>query len=138
MQAKLYKVLPDEAREIRTEVFIKEQGFENEYDSTDETAVHIVMFNGDEPVATCRVFQSDEMNTYVLGRLAVLKEHRGKGIGAAVVEEAEAYVSKIGGKELMLHAQCRSAGFYQKLGFAEFGDIEYEEGCPHIRMRKSL
>lgn len=138
MQAKLYNSLPKEAHEIRNEVFINEQGFENEYDSIDETAAHIVMFNEEVPVATCRVFWNTEMNSYVLGRLAVVKEHRGKGIGAAVVEEAENYVRKAGGKELMLHAQCRTTGFYSNLGFAGFGDIEYEEGCPHIWMKKSL
>ena len=138
MKAKLYNTLPKEAHEIRNEVFINEQGFENEYDSIDETAVHIVMFDEDEPVATCRVFLNSEMNSYVLGRLAVVKEHRGKNIGAAVVEEAQGYVRKMGGKELVLHSQCQSTGFYQKLGFAQFGDIEYEEDCPHIWMRKSL
>lgn len=139
MQSKIYNGLPQEAHEIRNEVFIKEQGFENEYDSIDETAAHIVMYNEEEvPVATCRVFWNTEMNSYVLGRLAVVKEHRGKGIGAAVVEEAQGYVRKMGGKELMLHSQCRTTGFYGKLGFAKFGDIEDEEGCPHIWMRKSL
>lgn len=139
MQAKIYNCLPQEACKIRNDVFIIEQGFENEYDSIDETAVHIVMFNEDAvPVATCRVFWSDEMNAYVLGRLAVLKEHRGKSIGSAVLEEAQSYVRKMGGKELMLHSQCRSAGFYHKLGFTQFGDVEYEESCPHIWMRKSL
>ncbi len=139
MQAKIYNGLPQEAREIRNEVFILEQGFENEYDSTDEAAAHIVMFNEENiSVATCRVFWSDEMNSYVLGRLAVLKEHRGKNIGASVVDEALNYVKKMGGKELMLHSQCRSTGFYHKLGFTQFGDIEYEEDCPHIWMKKSL
>ena len=139
MQAKIYNGLPQEAREIRNKVFIIEQGFENEYDSIDETADHIVMYCEDDvPVATCRVFWSAEMNAYVLGRLAVLKEHRGKNIGSAVVEEAQNHVKKIGGKELVLHSQCRSTGFYHKLGFTQFGDIEYEEDCPHIWMSKSL
>lgn len=138
MQAKIYKSLPKEASEIRTEVFINEQGFENEYDSIDETATHIVMFSGDTPVATCRVFWNEEMNSYVLGRLAVLKAFRGKNIGASVVEEAENYVRKAGENELMLHAQCRITGFYEKLGYSQFGEVEYEEDCPHIWMKKNL
>lgn len=139
MKAKLYNTLPKEAAEIRNDVFIEEQGFENEYDDTDAVATHIVMFDGEEKaVATCRVFWNEEMNSYVLGRLAVVKAHRGKGIGAAVVEEALLYVKTEGGKELMLHSQCQSTGFYKKLGFAEFGEIEYEESCPHIWMKKSI
>ncbi len=138
MQIKIYNSLPKEASDIRTEVFINEQGFENEYDSIDETATHIVMFIGDMPVATCRVFWNAEMNSYVLGRLAVLKEHRGNNIGASVVEEAENHVRKTGKKQLMLHAQCRITGFYKKLGYKEFGDVEYEEDCPHIWMKKEI
>lgn len=139
MQIKLYNILPKEASEIRNDVFIKEQGFENEYDDTDKRATHIVMFDDEEKaVATCRIFWNEEMNSYVLGRLAVIKEHRGKGFGAAVVQEALAYVRKEGGKELLLHSQCRSTGFYQKLGFTEFGEIEFEEDCPHIWMKKII
>lgn len=138
MNAKIYNSLPKAASEIRTEVFINEQGFENEYDSIDETATHIVMFSGDTAVATCRVFWNDGTDSYVLGRLAVLKEYRGKNIGAAVVGEAENYVRKAGGNELRLHAQCRSTCFYEKLGYEQFGDVEYEEDCPHIWMKKQL
>lgn len=41
----IYRQLPDEAKRIREQVFIKEQGFENEFDQTDEQAVHIVVFS---------------------------------------------------------------------------------------------
>ena len=41
---RIYRQLPDEAKRIREQVFIKEQGFENEFDQTDEQAVHIVVF----------------------------------------------------------------------------------------------
>lgn len=139
MYIKLYNGLPQEAHEIRNEVFIVEQGFENEYDSIDDTAAHIVMFTDDSlPVATCRVFWSDKMSSYVLGRLAVLKEYRGRGIGSFVVTEAENYVRLMGGQMLMLHSQCRSTQFYKELGYEEFGGIEYEEECPHIWMKKLL
>ncbi|MDE6055580.1 MAG: GNAT family N-acetyltransferase, partial [Lachnospiraceae bacterium] len=98
-----------------------------------------VLFNEDElPVATCRVFWNKTMNTYTLGRLAVIKKCRGKNIGSAIVREAEKCVQEKGGKSIVLHSQCQAAGFYKKLGYEEFGDIENEEGCPHIWMRKSL
>ena len=139
MYIKLYNGLPQEAQKIRNEVFIVEQGFENEYDSVDDTAAHIVMFTDDAvPVATCRIFWNYEMNSYVLGRLAVLKEYRGRGIGSFVVTEAENYVRLMGGQILMLHSQCRSTQFYKELGYEEFGSIEDEEGCPHIWMKKLL
>lgn len=139
MQIKTFDTLPKQAAEIRNDVFIKEQGFENEFDTTDSTATHFVAFNDDgSAIATCRVFWDKKINSYVLGRLAVIKSQRGKVIGAAIVEEALDYVKNMGKKELMLHTQCRITGFYEKLGFTQFGDIEYEEDCPHIWMKKRI
>ena len=139
MKISVYESFPDSAKEIREAVFVKEQGFQHEIDETDDTAIHIVMFDEEEiPVATCRVFWDEEMGSYVLGRLAVVKEHRGKNIGAAMVEEAEECVKKRGGKSMVLHAQCRAADFYKKIGYTEFGSIENDEGCPHIWMKKNM
>ena len=139
MQIKIFDSLPKQAAEIRNDVFIKEQGFESEFDATDSIATHFVAFDDNgSAIATCRVFWDKKINSFVLGRLAVIKEQRGKGIGAAVVEETLNYVKNMGKKELRLHAQCRITEFYEKLGFAQFGDIEYEEDCPHIWMKKSI
>lgn len=139
MRVLVYERFPIAARAIREEVFIREQGFEKEYDEMDDTAAHILLFDdNDAPAATCRVFWNARMNAYTLGRLAVVKEHRGKNFGSIVVREAENYVRNKGGKELVLHSQCRAAGFYAKLGFTEFGEIEDDEGCPHIWMKKYI
>ena len=137
MKTVIYENFPNEASEIRKAVFIDEQGFQSEFDEIDNEAVHIVFFDeSDVPVATCRVFWNEEKNAYTLGRLAVTKKCRGKGIGSAVVKEAERYVHRMGGTDIILHAQCTAADFYRKLGFTEFGEIEEEQGCPHIWMRK--
>lgn len=139
MYSLLFNHLPKEANYIRNEVFIKEQGFINEIDDIDKTATHIVLFfDNSSPVATCRVFWSKEMNSFILGRVAVLKEHRGRNFGTEIVKEAERFVLNEGGKELQLHSQCKITEFYKKLGYKEFGEIEYEEDCPHIWMRKYL
>lgn len=137
MDIKIYSTLPEEAKQIRNEVFVKEQGFVGEFDDIDNSSTHFVLFlDSDIPVATCRVFRKD--GSYILGRVAVLIQHRGKGYGAAIVTEAENYIRKSGADSLILHSQCRMKEFYLKLGYTEFGDIEYEEGCPHIRMKKKL
>lgn len=139
MKISIYDHFPDQAKVIREEVFVKEQGFQHEFDQTDDIAIHIVMFDEDgTPAATCRVFWDEEMDSYVLGRLAVIKKHRGKNIGAVMVREAEEYVKKGGGKAIALHAQCRVADFYKRLGFTEFGCIENDEGCPHVWMKKII
>lgn len=132
----IYEALTDDAWEIRKKVFIDEQGFHDEFDGTDAVSVHFVVFDGRLPVATCRVFFDKEKQAYTLGRLAVIREYRGKNIGSAMIREAEKYIRSKGGTELVLHAQCRASGFYGKLGFAEFGSVENDEGCPHIWMRK--
>lgn len=139
MTVSIYESLPTCAEEIRRTVFISEQGFQNEFDDTDNRAAHLVLFceNG-LPAATCRIFWDEKMNSYILGRLAVLKEYRGRNLGSAMVKEAEKYVRAKGGKEMALHAQCRISDFYKKLGFTESGKIENDEGCPHIWMRKSI
>ena len=169
MKVAIYETLADPAKEIRKKVFIDEQGFQDEYDEIDETAVHFVLFEDgwlqDErsttgrsavkrsttersaikrstiersAIATCRVFWNEEMNAFALGRLAVIAESRGKNIGSILVNEVEKYVRLRGGTEIVLHAQCRATGFYGKLGFVEFGEVQDEEGCPHIWMRKML
>lgn len=139
MKISVYEHFPDCAKEIRKAVFMDEQGFQDEFDEIDNAAVHIVLFEEDDaPVATCRVFWNAGMNAYTLGRLAVIKKYRGKNIGSIMVKEAEGYVQKIGGKGIVLHAQCLATGFYKKLGFIEFGSIENDEGCPHIWMKKSI
>ncbi|MBR3817838.1 MAG: GNAT family N-acetyltransferase [Clostridia bacterium] len=139
MKTEIQKFLPEEAHNIRIKVFIEEQGFENEFDEIDAEAVHILMKTDDGmPVATCRVFWSEEMNSYVLGRLAVLKEYRGRGMGSEIVREALDYVKSAGGKTLMLHSQCRAKSFYENLGFTAFGEVELDEGCPHIWMKKGV
>ncbi len=139
MKIAIYESLPDEARQIRQTVFVEEQGFCEEFDRTDDEAAHFVVYLEDSrPVATCRVFWDPAAEGYVLGRFAVLRECRGKNIGSAMMAEAEKYVRKAGGRSLALHAQCQVSGFYRKLGFAEYGEAEDEQGCPHVWMKKEI
>lgn len=139
MKCTVYDFFPDDAGMIRKKVFTEEQGFENEFDDTDNIASHIVMYDdNEEPVAVCRVFEGPEKNSYILGRLAVMLPYRGMNLGTMMLREAERLVLKKGGTSLSLHAQCRVKDFYSRAGYTEFGDIEDDEGCPHIWMRKLL
>ena len=135
---KVYKDIPDEARNIREEVFIKEQGFLEEYDEIDNKAVHFVYFYKGVPVGTLRLFTIDNPKEYILGRLAVLKNYRNFKIGTILVESAIDYVKDKNAKRLILHSQLHAKDFYKKLRFSEFGEIEYEEDCPHIWMEKNF
>lgn len=138
MIVKVFHTLPQEAIEIRTDVFVTEQGFTEEFDSIDKDATHILIYEGDKAIATCRIFSGKEENTYLIGRVATRKEYRGQKLGAKVLSAAEAEVARIGGKRIKLHAQLSVKGFYEKCGYTTFGEIDYEEGCPHIWMEKNI
>ena len=136
------KRLPDCAKTIRQVVFEDEQGFVDEFDDTDDIATHFVMYDedGQQPIATCRVFKDDSDNNhaYILGRLAVIKEYRHQNIGSIIMHEAEKYVHNIGGKSISLHAQCQASVFYAKNGYVQCKEIDDEQGCPHVWMKKTL
>ena len=138
MYIKIFNGLPDEAKNIRETVFVKEQGFTDEYDKKDDLAKHFVMFDGGRAVATCRVFETENPGIYMFGRMAVLKELRGKNLGRKMMDAVKEYVAGQGGKGIILHAQLHAKGFYEKNGFSAYGEIVCEQDCPHIWMKKEL
>lgn len=139
MKVAIFHDFPSQAMQLRETVFVQEQGFRDEFDQIDARAAHLLLFAQDRtPVGVCRVYEDPENQCYILGRLAVLKAYRKQQLGSFLVREAEAYVRGRGGREIRLHAQCRAAEFYKKQGFIPSGEIEYEESCPHIWMRKML
>ncbi len=133
---KVYHTLPECAMQVRVTVFTGEQGLIDCPDEIDKWAAHLMLFEGEAPIAVCRVFEAED--GWMLGRFAVLKEHRGKGAGRALLSFAEEYVQGRGGKELRLHSQLDAKGFYSHLGYQEYGEIEYEQGCAHIWMKKKV
>ena len=137
MTTKVYKILPDAARKIREKVFVEEQGFAEEFDSMDKTALHMVVYDGDRAAATCRFYEA-AAGEYVLGRIAVLPEYRGRHIGADMIAAAEDEVRGTGGKIMRIHAQTRVRAFYEKQGYSAYGDVDFEENRGHIWMKKIL
>lgn len=135
---KMYEQLPLEAVQIRQEVFVEEQGFEVEFDETDHHARHIVLFDDEMPVGVCRFYLDDDKNAYVLGRVAVRKEFRGRSFGLMLVQEAEKQVRALRGDKLLLAAQTQVREFYEKQGYAAEGEEFLDEYCPHIWMSKAL
>lgn len=128
---------PDAAR-IREEVFMKEQGFVEEFDDIDGISRHVVLYDGEEAVGVCRLFRGETDGVFVVGRLAVMPRVRGMGLGARVLAEAERLARESGGARVELDAQTRARGFYERLGYRAEGDEFLEEYCPHIRMWKAL
>lgn len=138
MIIRAYDKLPQEAVQIRMAVFVEEQGFNEEFDTIDDISTHLVLFCDDKAAAVCRFYFDDIKKEYLIGRLAVLPQYRGKGYGADLVIQAERMIRSRGGSSISLHSQCQAQRFYEKLGFSAYGESDFDEDCPHQWMTKSL
>jgi len=126
----------EEARPIRLTVFVEEQRVpvEIEWDEHDATSVHALAYSpAGGAVATGRLLPDGH-----IGRMAVLKEWRGKGVGGAILERLIGVACERGDREIELFAQTQALEFYRRYGFAESGEVFEEAGIPHQAMRKSL
>ena len=138
MDIKSFKGLVPDALSIRITVFVEEQGFVDEEDEIDSHATHLVAYENGKPIATCRFFKEQESEDYVLGRLCVLKEKRGAGVGAQLLIEAEKGAKALGAESLKLPSQYHARSFYEKCGYKQVGEIELEQGKEHVWMKKYL
>ncbi len=121
---------------IRFSVFVDEQSVppELERDHYDGEALHLLALNSDgKPIATARMLADGH-----IGRMAVLKEWRGRGIGSALMNRLIDIARQRGYAAVFLHAQCTAEPFYQRLGFAAEGDVFVDAGIDHRTMRMSL
>ena len=81
-------------------------------------ARYIVILDGEFPVATCRLYPWEgEKAAVMLGRVVVLPEYRGKGLGARAVREAEQWARELGFQKAVLDSRDVAVGFYEKLGY---------------------
>jgi len=134
MNYKKYNKLNDDIIKIRTSVFTDEQGFQDEFDEIDKTCFHIVLYDNKKPVATCRYFTDGKL--FHIGRVAIIKEYRGKHLGNEIMQIAEKEIKSLNAKQIEVSAQVRVKEFYKKLGYKEVGEIYLDEFCEHIKMVK--
>ncbi len=125
-----------ELRAIREPVFLIEQAVapELEWDDLDDVSVHVLARDHEgQPIGTGRLTPQGN-----IGRMAVLKPWRGRGVGRALLQALIDKAVATGHRQLELHAQTHAIDFYTRFGFVAFGS-EYEEaGIPHRSMRLSL
>ena len=123
--------LQQHAKHIRELVFILEQDIapEDEWDDQDPISIHFVVYDTDQPIATARLLSNDHV-----GRVAVLKDYRSKGIGKLVMQEIIALAKQQQRKELILSSQVYATQFYSGLGFAVQGESYLDCGIPHVDM----
>lgn len=123
---------------IRDCVFTQEQGFpaEIDIDEYDAVAAHCLLYKDDKIIGTARLIPQETRGK--IGRVAILKEFRGLGLGLVVMEALIAEAQRLHYDSLNLSSQVYAVPFYQKLGFEVVGDAYLEDGEPHIMMTKSL
>lgn len=123
------------AAPIRFTVFVEEQGvpLEIELDEHDAQSVHALAFEGARAVGTARLLPDGH-----IGRMAVLKEWRGRGIGALMLEDLMEHAKERGDREIHLSAQVHALPFYLAHGFVPEGDEYLEAGIRHQAMKRQL
>ena len=129
---------------LRTEVFVNEQNvpIELELDEKDnsEHTIHIGYFNVDELIGVARLIDMDKEVIHI-GRVAIDKHHRGKGIGHKLILGCEDIAKKVLNRDfnIELSAQVYVETFYKKLGYNRINNNIYiDAGIEHIDMRKTI
>ena len=139
MMYKKFTKMPPEAKKLREAVFVNEQHFKNEFDAIDNHAIHLVFYEQDQVLAVCRYYRDERVRgKYILGRIAVAKDQRGRHIGKALLDIAEKNIAAEGGRMIGLSAQVQARSFYEKSGYRAAGEVYLDEDCPHIYMEKLL
>ena len=124
---------------IRAIVFIDEQNcpFDEEFDDYDrlETSnvIHFIVKHDKKPLATARVIYHDKTQVKI-GRIAVLKTFRGKGIGTHLLSHIMKTLISQNYTDISINAQQHLEAFYRSLGFQTSSDVFDEAGIPHIQM----
>jgi len=117
---------------VRRSVFVEEQGIpeSEEWDDVDPVARHVLALTRNrDAVGTGRLEPTGK-----IGRVAVLPQYRGSGVGSLIMGHLVNQATESGFTSVYLHAQAAAAGFYERLGFRAVGPVFDEVGIPHVRM----
>lgn len=121
---------------VRVAVFVDEQGvpIELEHDAADAGATHLLAVDdAGSAIGTARMLDNGH-----IGRMAVLREHRGRGVGTALLERLLRLAAARHLCSVFLYAQCNAIPFYERLGFVAEGDVFSDAGIDHRTMRRTL
>jgi len=124
---------------LRRAVFIDEQGISeaDEMDDLDASAIHMLAVVDGKPAGTARLLIQDDIGK--IGRICVLADHRGTGLGARIVEAAMDHLRTLPNvTRAKLGSQDHAIGFYEKLGFIGYGPFYDDAGIPHRDMIRDL
>lgn len=126
-------------RALRRIVFIEEQGVAeaDEVDDLDDQAIHILATVDARPIGSARLLTMG--NVGKVGRVCVLRDARGTGLGAALMQAAVAQFRAMPGiTKVKLGAQLQALSFYERLGFTSYGPVFLDAGIEHRDMVLNL
>ena len=126
----------DDLRSVRVPVFVEEQRvpIEEEWDALDPQCEHVIARDEHgKAIGTGRLTPHHK-----IGRMAVLKDWRGAGVGAALLQALIDRAEALGWSEVKLNSQYVAAGFYEKFGFSVCGEAFLEAGIRHVPMSRPL
>ena len=120
---------------VREPVFVVEQAVEPdfEWDEIDAVAIHLLALSNNLAIGCARIISHRK-----IGRMAVLKELRGRGIGQALLQEAINVCQAHGTKTINLTAQTHAITFYKQAGFVEISGVYQDANIPHVDMQLDL
>ena len=131
----VFSTLCNAAFRLRRDVFVLEQNVppDVENDADDLAATHFVAVAAGEVVGTLRIVFKPEHAK--IGRVAVDRDWRGRGIARALMLTAMDHCRAQGENRFYLASQTDKLGFYERLGFIAFGEECLDAGIPHLAMR---
>jgi predicted GNAT family N-acyltransferase len=136
IELKAWEEAQPAAGPLRFAIFVGEQNVPAgiELDELDAQCTHALAYAPDgKAVGTGRLLPDGR-----IGRMAVVKEWRRQGVGAALIEALMAEAKRQGHREVSLSAQLQAAEFYRSFGFVAEGKIYEEAGILHQKMRKQF
>ena len=120
---------------LREKIFIREQFVpaDMEWDEFDSLSRHVVASVDGIPIGTGRLLPDGH-----IGRMAVLRDWRGKGAGSALLTGLMEIARALGMRRVLLNAQVQALPFYLRHGFQAEGEEFLDAGIPHRRMWRDL
>ena len=136
--SELYEIV-----KARYEVFACEQEItcENDFDDKDKECIHLFVIDKEnrfeKVVGYCRLLPPGlSYDDASIGRVLVLKEHRGKGLAREMMIKAINEIEKnYKVNKITLSAQCYIKELYKSVGFKEVSEQYEEAGIPHVKMK---
>jgi len=130
--------------EIRRIVFIEEQRVEKhlELDGMEAVCTHFLVWPERvglpaEAVGTARLW-IDSNGVAKAQRVAVLESARGQGAGRSLMTAIEREARRSGQPAVVLGAQVAAIPFYERIGYAAYGEAYDDAGIPHRMMRRDF